>query len=463
MNKFLKEGHIPDYLPEDADVENESLRESEKLKEIYGFAHELNRIGRNYNQDDILNLCQLHLISKEKVEKAFKRVFDNHKDAFGLANKEAVDKVLYFIKKKYNLSQNIVSGKLENNGEEFLFADLVISLQRAKIKYSNENLRLLLESSEIERLDPFRHYFDNLPKWNGKDNIAELASYIKTDNDDFFLPMLKKMLVRSISCGLGEEENRYIMVFCGEQQSIGKSRLVRWLNPMGIKYFAEGLKKNDKDMNVVLGRNFMVNLDELNSLAKYDLSRVKEMISMSSINEREAFRRDANQMPRRGNFWGTTNEADFLIDTSNTRWLIFETSSIDWKGYTSKVDKDQLWAQAYWLYRSEMFDPQLSIEERAVQEVRNKSFENQSMEKEFLTRYFTHGDDFTTTSEIMEILQLNNPIRLERRFIGKELKRLGFEKTRRRINNQLTYGYMIKLKKGAAIVEEESPDDSKLF
>jgi predicted P-loop ATPase len=447
--QFLKNDFfISDYLELHQNIDKAVERNDEATKQVYGFVHKMNQAGRKYTDEDIRMQCEMHYLNFDKCKKIFERVFNDHKDDFDIDNKPSIFKITSYIKKNYSLERNIVSSKLENNGGDFKIQDLSIDLLEKGFKFPKDHLKDLLESKHIPEYDPFQRCFDNLPKWDGVDYLKKLCSYFDTDDNDFFEIMLKKMLVRSIRCGLSQQENRFIMVLCGKNQEIGKSSFIRWLNPMTDEYYVEGIKKDDKDMNLALAKNFFINLDELNQVSNVDLSRVKEMISMKSINERQAYRADSESMKRRCNFFGTSNKDDFLIDSANSRWLVFNVNDIDYHAYLKSVPKDLLWAQMYYLYKSDMFDPELTKEERAIREARNKSFRNESIEYQLISKYFIAGRTFMSTSDIVEFLQGESPIKLNTRYISQEMEKIGIPKIRMQINGIHQRGYMLKHFKG---------------
>lgn len=127
------------------------------------------------------------------------------------------------------------------------------------------------------------------------------------------------------------------------------------------------------------------------------------------------------------------------------RWLCFELKGkIDF-AYSQEVDIDKVWAQAYYLaYVDEQFCPELTLEDIAANEERNKTYREASMEEELLAKYYLRSSDpadFKTASDI--VLQLNciNP-RLNMYYMGRALKALNFERVKSPQNG--SYGYLIK-------------------
>jgi len=76
--------------------------------------------------------------------------------------------------------------------------------------------------------------------------------------------------------------------------------------PALANYIAENIS-DDKDSRISLVKNFLVNLDELSSLAKHEINSLKAVFSKNFINERLPYDRKNSIIPRISNFIGSTN------------------------------------------------------------------------------------------------------------------------------------------------------------
>src|SRR5690606_22380258 len=132
--------------------------------------------------------------------------------------------------------------------------DLYVQLREANIKISQSDLSAILASSFIDTYNPFNNYFNSLPQWDQKtDYIEQLASYLKTDNDDFFRLHFKKMLVRTVACALDNNYfNKQVFVLIGQEQNTDKSSFIRNLVPKNLEeYYTENINPDgDKDDNL---------------------------------------------------------------------------------------------------------------------------------------------------------------------------------------------------------------------
>lgn len=382
----------------------------------------------------------------KKVESKLYQVSEQKK-------KTIYDSVDEYVSEKYDIRFNEISHEFQisiresNTWEDFEVNSLLIELAKSNIEINPGKLDIYLRSNLIPRFNPIAEYFDKLPKWVGGDHIRKLASYLPTKEPEQFLYHFRKWLVRTVKGALEENYfNKQCLVLVHSEQNSGKSTWCRFLCPPALsRYFAEDIT-TDKDARIQLTRNFIINLDELSVLAKREINALKAYFSKTMINERLPYDRKNSNLRRTCSFIGSTNRATFLNDeTGSVRWLCFQLNGkIDF-AYSREIDIDKVWAQAYYLaYVDEQFCPELTLEDIIVNEERNKTYREASMEEELLSKYYTPSSDpaeFKTASDI--VLQLNciNP-RLNMYYMGRALKALNYERVKSRQSG--TYGYLIK-------------------
>jgi hypothetical protein len=453
---------------------------SDATRAVFAYAHDINNEGRDYDQKDIAFNCSKHFLSEAIVEGIFKTVYKNNKDAFGIDKKPEIFRLEYYISKKYDITKNEVTTQREfkKRGAKTEWELLnVHSLYRdiqhiGAFKFSLEKLKSLLQSDFVPVRNPIREYFDSLPEWNEKeepDYITELASFIKTDNDAFWHVQFKKALVRAIACGLDYVENRIIIVLVQPDQNTGKTSFIRFLAPPALKpYYTETAMDSHKDSDIQLSQNFIWNLEELAALHNNEINKLKATISKSTVKQRGAYKEHAEVHPRRCTFFATTNKDQFLTDDQNTRWLCFNVIGID-HDYNNKVtgvrkiNINNVWAQAYTLYKRGMtdkieltpegpvtipgFNYQLTKEEAEVRDAKNKDYELASMEKDLImTKFRNLGKGkgvFMTYTEILLHLQdeTDNKIKLNIHAVSKAMRQLGYESATKKVEGSSVRGY----------------------
>jgi hypothetical protein len=362
-----------------------------------------------------------------------------------------------FIKEHYQIRNNIVTNEYEcreigeENYEMLNENNIFIKMQFSNLNISLNNLVALLKSNLIDRFDPFKEYFNNLPTWDQKvDYITTLGQFVKTKDRTRFDLHFKKWLVRVVACALDDGFfNKQAFILVHDRQNSGKSTFCRFLCPAALSnYIAENLSI-DKDSRILLTRNLLINLDELSTLSKVEINSLKSLFSKDKINDRLPYDRRNSIIPRRCSFIGSTNQSEFLNDESGSvRWLCFVIDEIDWN-YKNKVDIDLVYCQAYHLYRNG-FEYNLTQEEIRENEEYNKQFQLISSERELVSKFIQPGskeenDYFMTATDILMHMtnKTENKIRLTATCIGKAMKFCGIERVKH--STEKLYGYYVKI------------------
>lgn len=404
--------------------------------------------GKRPNDNECLEICEQFHANKPRLEHVLSRVFSEYEEEFNYDNLPAVRRVEIWLSKRWKFRFNKVTCQPEIAGHSTVNPDEVYrQLQTAGFKYSLNNVKSLMKSEYVKPYDPVLEYFQSLT-WDGVDHIGNLSKYIITEEGEFWNDMFKKCLVRSIACGLGKKENRIVMVLYGKKEETGKSTFIRFLNPFPDgRYFTESpiIGGNQKDTEIRFSENFIYNIEELAGLSRVDVNKLKADISKSHIKERRAYAAFEATAPRRCNFWASTNLKEFLHDEGNTRWLVFEISSINWK-YKQDINIHKVWAQAWHLYNNG-FNYELSAQDRAMREHLNDDYRFRRPEEELLARHFKPANpsegQFYSASEIAGKLNgLSPSYKINANNIGKTIKAVyNLESTQVKINGVNTRGY----------------------
>lgn len=368
-----------------------------------------------------------------------------------------ISRVEQYIRKRWNIYFNIISNEFmykEHDQKEFQIMNehnLYRELQKAHLKYSMSDLKSLLKSDFVEKRNVFVEYFEHLEPWDGDDHIAKLSTYIHVQNTkrggnehDRFERMFKKMFVRSVACSLEADFNKQCFTFVHERQNSGKSTFMRWLVPPQLEnYYTENIGTSKDDL-IALTENFIVNIDELSTLSKYDINALKSVMSKHRVKVRLPYGERPELLQRRCNFVASTNRLEFLNDeTGSVRWVCFLLDRLDWD-YKKEVDINKVWAQAYHLFKETNFDYQLTPAEIEENEQANKTFLIRSPEMELIQRYMVPATKedyetwqlkktgpevfFKTSTDILTELNAKSSasLKLSSVNVGKSLKILGF-------------------------------------
>lgn len=290
---------------------------------------------------------------------------------------------------------------------ELSVEELHNDLLRAKLgKITDQDIRLLLADRRlVPAYNPFVEYFNNLPQVErGAGYIRKLASYVTVEGSEKeqerWLSNFEKSLVRSVKCALNENYfNKHCVVLFSDTQHAGKTTYLTALCPPKLKqYFSSEPISQDKDSQIQLSTNFLILLDELASLSRLDINYLKAILSKIKINVRLPYAKRSQVMPRRANFFATTNRTDFLMDKENVRWLVFNVLSID-KGYGDpltgqmNIDIDKVWAEAYTLAQDITYNCELTKDDLELNEINNDLYSSNSLVREIINEYLIPADN----------------------------------------------------------------------
>jgi hypothetical protein len=414
-----------------------------------------------------------------KLRQEVADLYEKNKRLFGYDKKPAIEKIEMYLADKYDFRRNVITQKseikLKREAEYSKVNADTIYRDTAKngYNYPLDKIKSLLRSDFVKDYDPFREYFESLPKWDGvTDHIGELANMVQTTSQEFWVSQFRKALVRSIPCAIAGLENRIVMVLIGEKQNTGKSTFIKFLNPFGNKYYTDEKLKDDKDSIIRLSENFIYNLEELSGARGFEINALKAIISKKAVKQRKAYAEDEEEQPRRCSFWASTNTSQFLTDTENTRWLCFEVESIS-HDYCNvhtgvqKIDIHKVWSQAYALYKLGT-NFQLTAEEADIRDAQNRKYETTTSDYEFIMECIGHKKDYPllneellTASRIGEHVQTMlsaSGIRIDLKNVPKALKQLGF--TEKRITAEdgtKPRVYSVVLKRAGTVAYEQPP------
>ncbi|WP_276978878.1 VapE domain-containing protein [Flavobacterium filum] len=382
-------------------------------------------------------------------------------------NTPQIIKIEKFITTNYEIRIDIVMNVLEsrkkNSNDNFekdeqFENNLIVDLLRAGYKSVNQTVRSLLASNFVPKYHPIKEYFKTLKKWDGIDRIVELCNCLDCDLNErqALNTNFKKHLIRCVaSVFVPKYFNKHCFVLIGTKQSMGKTSFIRYLMPKVLeRYITDAVGDwKDKDANIALGSNFIINLDELANLDKNETNSLKATLSRNSIKVRRPYDRIESEIPRLANFFGSTNDLQFLTDlTGNVRWVCFRIYGINFK--YNKIDINQLWAQAFHEFKNE-FQYELTKDELKENDIRNELFMIANEEVETIQKFFIPGKKdvenielgglpkFAQSSELRKII--NNKsynFRSEKKF-GQALVKLGFSKSSERMKTSKNpvYGY----------------------
>lgn len=202
------------------------------------------------------------------------------------------------------------------------------------------------------KFHPISEYLGALPQWDGVGRVdfwLEECMGASAENDNYLRLVgrlfLIGMIARVMEPGCKWD---YMPIFEGAQGK-GKSTALRIL---GGQWFADTqLRIGDKDAYMQLDGVWLYEIGEMDSFNRSETTAVKAFVTTQRDRYREPYARRIIERSRQVAFAGTTNQGEYLKDTTGNRrfWPIRCRGRID-------LDKlaewrDQLFAEAMVLYR----------------------------------------------------------------------------------------------------------------
>ena len=187
-------------------------------------------------------------------------------------------------------------------------------------------------------------------KWDGVPRLDCLfIDYLGAKDTAYNRAVTRKAFTAAVARAMTPGCKYDNMVILAGPQGIGKSTL---LDKMSRGWFNDSIRTFEgKEASELLQGVWLVEVSELDAFRRTDVSRIKQFLSLRADRFRAAYGRNVKELPRTCIFFGTTNTAEYLQDTTGNRrfWPIDtgeqrHTKSV-WRDLDPEID--QLWAEAY--------------------------------------------------------------------------------------------------------------------
>jgi len=197
---------------------------------------------------------------------------------------------------------------------------------------------------------PIKSYLSDLV-WDGEDRITEFFYRYAGGEKGAYNAGVAEMFFRASVARVKEPGIKFdSMIILEGAQGCGKSTLIKVL---GGDWTLEGLPStnsmDNKDVIQAIQGHWLVEVEELAVMSKSDVESIKAFVSRTTDKARFAYARESREYRRQCIFIGTTNDAEYLLDsTGNRRFIPVEVSSVALAEL--RRDRDQIWAQAVQLW-----------------------------------------------------------------------------------------------------------------
>lgn len=224
------------------------------------------------------------------------------------------------------------------------------------------------------KFHPVRDYLDGLV-WDGVPRLERLlVDFLGADDSAYTRAVTRKALIAAVARIYRPGCKFDYMLTLRGRQGLGKSAIIAKL---GGAWFSDSFTTlQGKDAFEQVQGVWLMEIGELASMKKAEVEQIKLYLSKQADRFRPAYGRRIQEFPRQCIFIGTTNEEQFLRDTTgNRRFWVVDTPNIPtrdmWEELTPAL-VGLIWAEAVVLYRKGetlFLPPDLEATARAVQEI----------------------------------------------------------------------------------------------
>lgn len=345
----------------------------------------------------------------------------------GEAEVTRAEQVQAFLLESFELQYNVLRRQVEyrakdsdswNIADDRTYEQWTVTFEKQSTKVvAVDKVRQYATDVEVCRpYDPIKEFFDKLEPWDGEDHITKLAGCVTLrdeDNRSTFELHVKKWLVGTYSCGYfggyGGSKNELFLILQGAQ-SIGKTTFLRKVVPPELEpYKCERFDATKiEDVYSILSKSFLCIDEELASMTKKEVEKMKGLLSAETFEFRSAYGRSEVNHLRRVSYCGSVNPATFLRDqTGSRRFLVHSIEGVH-RANLEQVNIRQVWAQAKAMH-FEGFKHYLDPSETVAVQAMNTEYELLDQVEELLVEFFrpaigNERGEWLTTTQIAERL-----------------------------------------------------------
>ncbi|MBE6276361.1 MAG: helicase [Bacteroides sp.] len=328
-----------------------------------------------------------------------------------------------FLSMHYEFRFNVLTGMTEYRVKQEEYTDfrvldererntIFMKLKGKKLKCTFSGLLRYIHSSLIEEYHPFKSFLDNLPSWDGRDHVSDLAA--RVSDNPLWIKGFHRWMLAVVAQWQGLDTvhaNSVAPILISTEQGMMKSTFCKSLMPECLQaYYTDRIDMTSEGcLENKLTLMGLINMDEFDQIPTNRMAQLKNLMQTPSITIRQAYKKNFRQLPRIASFIGTSNRKDLLTDpTGSRRFLCIEVMrKID----CTNLDINQVYAQLktelangerYWFTTEE----ELEIQEH------NAAFRQVRPEEELLLSHYRipmEGEAY----EMLSLVEMLNELHSE--------------------------------------------------
>ena len=406
-------------------------------------------------------------LGEDLVRKTFRNTYKKAYHGKPLSQMNEKERIVRFIEnfleRRYQLRYNVVKGVAEFRPNDLRFQQwqpltdrqlrsIVVEQMKEGGESWMNDIRIYIESAHVPDYNPVHEFLAGCGEWDRKHNyIEDFARRLPTNYDrwpQYFHRWLLAVVAQALNINRDFGNSMVPMLIGG--QGIKKSNFCKNILPPSMReYYMDDIKMdNAEQVERVLGRMWLVCIDEYNAKTDREQAKIKRILTEKDVQVRKMRSDQYTMVPRLCSFIATTNDLTPLPSGDGSRrYLCVEvTGEADMSG---RIPYKQIFAQAV----TELHDPDCiywftSEDEREIQ-VHNSQYQQESSVESVLTGIFEPATDrqkthlwtvATIQKELSKRLKASDVPNLTR--LGKALKVLKWP----RGGNTGVRGYYLQLR-----------------
>ena len=334
-----------------------------------------------------------------------------------------------FMARRYFFRMNEMSGEVEYLDRSVIqFAyrpytqkvrnSICLEAQKEGLNVWDKDIDRYVYSDQIPLFHPIDAFLANLPVWDGKSHIREMAARVPNNNplwSDCFYRWFLSMVAHWR--GVDRQHGNSTSPLLVGPQGYRKSTFCRIILPPELRFgYTDSIDfKSKQEAERYLGRFFLINIDEFDQINVSQQGFLKHLLQKPVANLRKPHGNTIREMRRYASFIGTSNQKDLLADPSGSRRFICIEVIAPIKT-NATINYKQLYAQAMEaIYKGERY--WLDDEDEKILKQTNREFEQASPLEQLFHCYLRpaeeeEGGEWMTSMQILNYLQTKTRDRL---------------------------------------------------
>lgn len=303
-------------------------------------------------------------VSDDLIRKIFRNAYKQPYEGRALSQMNEKERIMRsienFLNRRYQLRFNVVKQVTEFRKNDLLFKPWepltdreLKSIAVEEMKEGGESwmrdIQTYIESAHITDYNPVHEFLAGCGEWDGKrDYIEEFARRLPTDYEDwpkYFHRWFLAMVAQALDMNRDHGNSMVPMLIGG--QGIMKSTFCKNILPPSMReYYMDDIKMdNAEQVERVLGRMWLVCIDEYNAKTDREQAKIKRILTEKDVQVRKMRSDQYTMTPRLCSFIATTNDPTPLPSGDGSRrYLCVEvTGPVNMKG---RIPYKQMFAQA---------------------------------------------------------------------------------------------------------------------